>query len=256
MHNFKKSLGQNFLRDESVLNRIINEFEVTDNSLILEVGAGDGALTKKLLTKKTDVISFEIDTSLKQYLDIINSEKLRVVYEDFLKINLNNYVNSYNNIYFVSNVPYYITTPIINKLIDDKVIPNIMILMVQKELGKRLSAKEHTSDYGAISVLLNYYFDIYYLFDVKRDSFYPIPNVDSGIIKLVKKEKTIPLKDYNLLKKIVFDSFKQKRKNLKNNLKNYDLEKIQDILKKYNLNLTNRAEDLNYEVFVDMANNL
>ena len=256
MHNFKKNLGQNFLQDKIILSNIRDSFSVKENSVIIEVGPGDGALTRELLTKKTNVISFEIDNSLSKYLDSITSDNLKVVYEDFLKVNLEYYTNNYDNIYFISNVPYYITTPIIMKFIESKIIPNIMVLMVQKEVGKRLSAKEHNSEYGAISVLLNYFFNIEYLFDVDRTCFYPIPNVDSAVIKLTKKDDVLELKDYNKYEIIVKDAFKQKRKTLKNNLKKYDLNIVEQILTKYNLDLNSRAEDLNYEVFVDLANNL
>ena len=128
-----------------------------------------------------------------------------------------------------------------------------MVLMVQKEVAERLSAKPKISSYGAITVLLNYYFDIEYLFTVDRSEFYPVPNVDSAIIKLVKKNNNVEC-DYNKFKKIVNDAFKQKRKNLKNNFIGYDLDIISDVLAKYNLNLTNRAEDLSYEIFVEIAN--
>ena len=255
MHNFKKSLGQNFLRDDIVLNRIVDSFDVKSNSIIIEVGPGDGALTRKLLTKKTDVISFEIDESLKLSLDKIKSDRFKIVYKDFLNIELYKYIENYKNIYFASNVPYYITTPIINKFIESNIIPEIMIMMVQKEVAERLSAKPGSKEYGAISVILNYFYDIEYLFTVDRSSFYPIPKVDSAVIKLSKKEPK-KLKDYSIFKKIIFDSFKYKRKNIKNNLKTYDLNKVNNILNKYNLDISCRAEEISYEVFVDLANNL
>ena len=255
MHNFKKKYGQNFLRNEEILDRIINSFDVKNNGVIVEVGPGDGALTRKLLLKKTPVICFEIDESLKEYLDSIKDFNLKIIYKDFLSINLEDYFDRNITLYFASNVPYYITTPIITKFIDSNFIPEVMVMMVQKEVAERLSAKPGNSEYGAISVLLNYYFDIEYLFDVDRTNFYPVPNVDSAVIKLVKKDNILKLDDYDKFKKIVNDSFKQKRKNLRNNLKNYDLASIESILKNYNLDLTNRAEDLTYEVFVDLANN-
>ena len=255
MHKFKKSLGQNFLRDESILNKIINSFDVLENSLIIEVGPGDGALTKKLLTKNVYVLSFEIDESLKKYLDNINDDKLSVIYKDFLSVDLKDYIKG-NNIYFVANVPYYITTPIISKFIDSNIIPNEMIMMVQKEVGKRLCSKPGNSDYGAISVILNYYFETNYLFDVDKTNFYPIPKVDSAVIRLVKRDKVLELNDINKFKKIVNDSFKMKRKNMRNNLKVYDLNIVDNTLKKYGFNLQTRAEEINYEVFVDLANNL
>ena len=157
------------------------------NSKIIEIGPGAGALTQKLLSKNVPVIAFEIDNSLKVFLDKINNENLNVIYKDFLEINLNDYFSKNDNLFLVANIPYYITTPIITKFIDENIIPDVMILMVQKEVGERLSAKPKTSQYGAITAILNYYFDIRYEFTVDRENFYPIPNVESCIIKLVKK---------------------------------------------------------------------
>ena len=255
MHTFKKKYGQNFLRDKNILNSIINSFEVCDDSIIIEVGPGDGELTRMLVTKKTPVISFEIDKSLKIYLDKINYDNLSVIYEDFLSIDLKKYTKK-KNVYFVANVPYYITTPIIMKFINENIIPNIMVIMVQKEVAERLSSKPGNKEFGAITAILNYYFDIEYLFDVDRTKFYPVPNVDSAIIRLTKKDILLKLDSFDKYKNIVNDAFKQKRKNLRNNLKKYDLEKIEQILKKYNYSLLNRAEEINYEVFVELSNNI
>ena len=255
-HDFKKKYGQNFLNNDKILDDISNSFCIEDNSMIVEVGAGSGVLTKRLITKNVPVISFEIDDSLKEYLDKISCDNLSVVYKDFLSINLKDYLDSYKHIYFVANVPYYITTPIISKFIDENIIPDVMVMMVQKEVAERLSAKVGTKNYGAISAILNYYYDVEYLFTVDRNNFYPVPNVDSAVIKFIKRKDLLDLVSFSKYKKFINDAFMQKRKNLKNNLKNYDLEKIECILKKYNLNLTNRAEDVDYKVFVEIVNNL
>ena len=255
MHRFKKQLGQNFLRNEEILDKIANAFNADDGTII-EVGPGDGALTKKLVTKGLPLIAFEIDESLEKYLSSINSSNLKIIYKDFLNVNLKDYISSGEHIHVVSNVPYYITTPIITKFIDQNIIPDTMIIMVQKEVAERLSSNPGSSNYGAISVLLNYFFDIEYLFDVDRNNFYPIPNVDSAVIKFVKKDKRVILNNYEKFKEIVKESFKMKRKTLKNNLKRYNLEKIESILLKYSYTLDNRAEEIDYKVFVDIANNI
>lgn len=255
-HNFKKKYGQNFLNNDKILDDISNSFCMEDNSMIVEVGAGSGVLTKRLITKNVPVISFEIDKSLKEYLDKISCDNLNVVYKDFLSISLKDYLDSDKHIYFVANVPYYITTPIISKFIDENIIPDVMVMMVQKEVAERLSAKVGTKNYGAISAILNYYYEVEYLFVVDRNNFYPVPNVDSAVIKFTKRKDLLDIVSFSKYKKFINDAFMQKRKNLKNNLKNYDLEKIESILKKYNLNLTNRAEDVDYKVFVEIINNL
>ena len=255
-HDFKKKYGQNFLNNDKILDDISNSFCMKDNSMIIEVGAGSGVLTKKLITKNVPVISFEIDESLKEYLDKISCDNLNVVYKDFLNINLKDYLDSDKHIYFVANVPYYITTPIISKFIDENIIPDVMVMMVQKEVAERLSAKVGTKNYGAISAILNYYYEVEYLFTVDRNNFYPVPNVDSAVIKFNKRKDLLDLVSFSKYKNFINDAFMQKRKNLKNNLKNYDLEKIECILKKYNLDLTNRAEDVDYKIFVEIVNNL
>jgi len=255
-HNFKKKYGQNFLNNEEVLYKIINLFTPDNKGKIIEVGPGAGALTKKLITKGCKVIAFEIDKSLDVFLNDIKSDNFLVYYKDFLNIRLNDYFSRDDKLYFIANIPYYITTPIITKFIDENFIPEVMILMVQKEVGERLSANVGTKNYGAITVILNHFFDITYEFTVERNCFYPIPNVDSAIIKFNKKENLLRINDFNKFRSFVNEAFKQKRKNLRNNLKKYDLDKIKIILNKYNLDLTNRAEDLKYEVFVDIFNNI
>ncbi len=254
--NYKKRFGQNFLQDTEVLNTIINNFEVANDGIIVEVGAGSGILTKRLLEKNIKVLSFEIDKTLAPILEKINNPKLEIVYEDFLSVNLKEYLKGYNHIYFIANIPYYISTPILQKFIESETIPDISIIMVQNELGKRLCSKPSTKEYGAITVYLNYYFDIEYLSFVDKKCFYPIPKVDSALIKFRKKQNLLYVKDFFVFRKLITDSFKFKRKNLRNNLKNYDLNIIDGILKKYSLSLNDRAEDIKYEIFVEIANKL
>lgn len=129
-----------------------------------------------------------------------------------------------------------------------------MVLMVQNEVANRLSAKVGTKDYGAITVFLNYYYDVEKLFFVSRQSFEPVPNVDSAVIKLTKKEKRYYLKDEKFFFQLIKESFRMKRKNIKNNLKNYDLDIVLKVLQKYDLDLTVRAESISLECFVEMAN--
>ena len=144
MKNFeyKKSLGQNFLIDKNIINKISDSINPSKEDLIIEIGPGAGALTKKLLTKESDIICFEIDVRLKKILSELENSKLKVIYNDFLKINLKDYIDTkkYNKIYFVGNLPYYITTAIINKIIKEADAEEITI-MVQKEVGDRFNAK-------------------------------------------------------------------------------------------------------------------
>lgn len=254
--DYKKSLGQNFLKDKNIIKKIADSINPTEEDLIIEVGPGAGALTKELVKKKSEVICFEIDTRLKEILEEINSEKLTIIFKDFLSIKINEYIdqNKYKNLYFVGNLPYYITTAIINKIVKES-NPYEITIMVQKEVADRFSAKPGTKDYSSISIFLQYNFDIERVCNVSKTCFEPVPKVDSSVIKF-KRNKKISANDEEKFYKLIKDSFTQKRKNLRNNLKGYDLNKIQAILKKYDKDLTARAEQLSIEEFVDISNNI
>ncbi len=249
---FKKNLGQNFLQDEKILQKIVESVMCTEDDCIVEIGPGHGALTKYLVKYNCPVIAFEIDKEVKPVLDRIKAPNLRVVYEDFMKVNVKEYLpDNYKNLYIIANIPYYITTPILEKIIAENLNEKSCTLMVQKEVADRFGAKPGSKDYGSISVYLDYYYQVKKLFEVPRKAFYPVPNVDSAIIKLDKKAKR-DLADENNFFKFVKSAFQFKRKNLRNNLKNYDLEKINSVLVKYNHNLQNRAEDISLKEFLDI----
>lgn len=253
----KHKFGQNFLKDKNVLMKMIDAVDVGEDDLIIEIGPGQGALTKYLKLYKANLLCFEIDLDTKKYLDGFEDDKTHIVFEDFMSVDIKKYVNNikYNNLYVMANLPYYITTPIIEKLIDSKLEVKAMVLMVQNEVADRLSAKEGSRDYGAISVYLSYYYDIEKLVFVPRSSFEPIPNVDSAVIKLVNVQRE-KVNDEKLFFKLIRDAFHMKRKNLKNNLNEYDLDTILNVLKKYDLTLQDRAESVPLNCFIDMANDL
>ena len=257
--NFKKKFGQNFIIDENIIDSIINKADIDKNTLVIEIGPGAGSLTYKLAKNAKNVICYEIDTTLKDILDnnLKEFDNVDIIYNDFLKQNIKEDIKKYNyeKLYVVANLPYYITTPILIKIIEDSIAVDKIVVMVQKEVGDRFKAKPNSKDYSSLSVYLNYYFDVKKILDVSRNVFMPKPNVDSIVVEFSKKER-INLKNEKLFFKLVRDSFKQKRKNLKNNLKGYDLEKINNILNKYNFDLTVRAEQLDINIFIDIANNL
>ena len=188
--DYKKSLGQNFLKAKNIINKIADSINPTKKDLIIEIGPGAGALTKELVKKESDVICFEIDTRLKEMLEQIDNNKLTVVFKDFLSININDYIDQtkYKNLYFVGNLPYYITTAIINKIVKES-NPYEITIMVQKEVADRFSAKPGTKDYGSISVFLQYNFDIERVCNVSKTCFEPVPKVDSSVIKFKKNKK-------------------------------------------------------------------
>ncbi len=253
---FKKKYGQNFLENDLILRQIIELIKNEEFDFIIEVGAGSGILTSELVKLNCKVISFEIDKSLKQYLDNIKDSNLDIIYEDFLNVDLKKIIKPTDNFAFIANIPYYITTPIINKFINSNLLPTKAVIMVQKELGKRLCASPKSSEYGAISVILNYFYKLSYEFDVDRKNFYPIPNVDSAIIMLKKREFQEHLLNFEFFKTLVYKAFSQKRKTLKNNLGEYNLEIISEILNKYKMTTNARAEELDYKIFIELANTL
>ncbi len=253
---FKKKFGQNFLLDDNVLNNIVNSANIDKKTLVIEIGCGAGALTRKILEHTDMVVGYEIDETLTPILSTI--EKAKILFKDFLKANVKADINEYNydKLYVVANLPYYITTPIINKIITDNLEVDKIVVMVQKEVGDRFTSKCGTKDYSSITVFLNYFFDIRKEFIVSKNAFYPKPNVDSMIISLNKKINKIKSNNEELFFKLVRDSFKFKRKTIRNNLKNYNLEIIEEVLKKYNMDLKTRAEEMPLDVFIDLANSL
>lgn len=253
--SFKKSLGQNFLKDNNIINKISNSINPNKDDLIIEIGPGAGALTKELVKKGSDVICFEIDERLKEELYKINASNLKIVFNDFLKININEYIsNKYKRLFFVGNLPYYITTAIINKIINES-NPYEIIIMIQKEVAERFMAQPNSKNYNSLSVFLQYNFDIEKVCNVSKNSFIPVPKVDSMVIKLVNKKKK-KAKNEELFYKLIKDAFHQKRKNLRNNLKGYNLEKIDKILNSFNKSLTNRAEEITIDEFIEISNQL
>lgn len=258
--NFKKNFGQNFIVDENIITGIITRADVDKDTLVLEIGPGAGSLTYKLSEYAGNVLCYEIDTKLKPILDetLKDRNNVEIIFEDFLKSNVKEVLKKYNykKLYVVANLPYYITTPIIMKLIEDEIPVDKIVVMVQKEVGNRFKAVPGTKDYGSLTVFLDYYFDIRKLMDISKNVFLPKPNVDSIVVEFKKKETQLKLLNPPHFFKLVRDSFKQKRKTLRNNLKDYDLETIQVVLEKYHLDLSVRAENLTLEQFVEMSNNL
>lgn len=258
--NFKKKFGQNFIVDENIISNIVNKSEADKDTLVIEIGPGAGSLTAKLAESAKNVLCYEIDETLKDILseNLSNYDNVEVIYQDFLKVNVNNDIKKYDykKLYIVANLPYYITTPIITSVIENNIDVDKMVVMVQKEVGDRFKASVGTKDYSSLSIYLNYYFNVRKLMDISKNIFIPKPNVDSIVVEFTKKEQKYELKNKKLFFKLIRDSFTQKRKTIKNNLKNYDLTKIEEILKKYNQDLTTRAEQITIETFVDIANHL
>lgn len=257
---FKKKFGQNFLKDVNVVKKIVNTAGIDNDSLVIEVGPGGAIMTRELSSVAKQVVAYEIDVDLQDELAkrLDGCDNVDVFFQDFLTSNLIKDIEKYQykNIYFVSNVPYYITTPILMKLIESGLPFKKIVMMVQKEVGDRFSTKCGNKEYGSITVLLNYFYNVKKEFFVSRKQFVPEPNVDSVIVSFTEKIDKLPLNDFKFFERLIRDSFQYKRKTLRNNLKNYDLKIIEDVLKNYDLDLTVRAEALDVSIFVDIANAL
>jgi len=257
---FKKKFGQNFLKDKNIVRRIVDISGVDNNSLVIEVGPGGGIMTRELSSKAKNVLAYEIDSELESELalKLDGLSNVDILFQDFLEADIVSDVSNYTyeKLFFVSNVPYYITTPIILKLIKSNLYFDNIVMMVQKEVGERFSTKPGSREYGSISVLLNYFFDIKKEFFVSKKEFIPMPKVDSVVVSFKEKKKKLKVLNFDFFERIIRDSFQYKRKNIKNNLKQYDLNIVNNVLKKYGYDLNVRAEMLNVDVFVDICNAL
>ncbi|SJZ47516.1 16S rRNA (adenine(1518)-N(6)/adenine(1519)-N(6))-dimethyltransferase RsmA [Mycoplasmopsis verecunda] len=210
----KKKFGQNFLKDQNILNKIVNVFDI-NNQDVIEIGPGRGALTKQLLNKVNHLTAFEIDQDM---IDVLNSEihdnKLTLIHKDFLEADL----SDFNNVYLIANIPYYITTDILFKIFDYKDKFQGILIMVQKEVAQRICAKKNTKEYSKLSVTAQYLADCKLEFIVPRNCFSPAPKVDSAIISLVFKPD-IDNNEWNKLKDFFKLCFANKRKKLSYSLK-------------------------------------
>ena len=255
---FKKNYGQNFIIDRNVIDKIVESSQIDEDTLVIEVGPGAGSLTVGLSKKAKQVICYEIDKTLEPVLseNLKDCQNVKIIYQDFLKSQPNEILNNYeySKLYLIGNLPYYITTPIIMKVIEDKLNVDKVVIMVQKEVGDRFKAQPGSRDYGSLTVFLNYYFQIHKLLDVSRNVFLPKPNVDSIGVEFVKKENQINIVQPDFFFQFVRDCFQQKRKNLRNNLKSYDLKLLEEILKECGYCLQDRAEKISLESFVKIAN--
>lgn len=253
----KKSLGQNFLVDNNIIEKIIGEITSDSNDLIVEIGPGMGALTKRLKEKGSFLIAYEVDKDLENILSEFEDDRTKIIWQDFLECNIKEDIKNinYNNLFIVGNLPYYITTPIIEQIIDSNINFDALVIMVQKEVADRFLANPKTKDYGYISVLLQYYFDIKRVCNVSRYSFNPVPKVESTVLSFRAKKIRADV-DIEKYKEFLKIAFRQKRKTLKNNLSNYDWEKVKLVLDKYNLSESVRAEEINGDIFIELFNAL
>ena len=259
-----KSLGQNFLIDENVVESIVNSANITNEDLVIEIGPGLGTLTKELLKKAGKVICIELDTKMIKILQD-RFENLEVINNDVLKVDLNLLINqkmcktSIKKAKIVANLPYYITTPIIMKLLEEKLNIESITVMIQKEVADRLTALPGEKLSGAITYSVYYYATAEKILEVPNNSFIPEPEVTSEVIKLnLRKEAPIKVDNEELLFKIIKLAFMQRRKTLVNALSNGNLfknkEQIYTMLKELNIDEKVRGEALTLEQYAEITN--
>ena len=266
---FKKSFGQNFLTDTNILQKIVDTAEVDDQVNVIEIGPGIGALTEFLAERAAEVMAFEIDHRLVPILadTLRDFDNVTVVNEDILKVDLAQHIQNFKNpnlpIKVVANLPYYITTPILMHLIESGIPFSEFVVMMQKEVADRISAKPNTKAYGSLSIAVQYYMAAKVAFIVPRTVFVPAPNVDSAILKMVRRpEPAVAVEDEYFFFKVSKASFTHRRKTLWNNLTGYfgKTEEIKDKLTKAldqaGLSPSVRGEALGLEEFASLADAL
>ena len=257
-----KNYGQNFLIDDNTVENIINYANITKNDLVIEIGPGLGTLTLPLLENAGKVICVELDpkmiTILKDRFSLFDNFEL--LNNDILKVDLHELIKNNSNfskVKVVANLPYYITTPIIMKLLEDKLNLTSITVMVQKEVAERLTSKPGGKETGAITYSINYYTNPQTILDVPKESFIPSPKVDSAVIHLeVLNEPKVKVLDEPLFFKTIKCAFLQKRKTLLNSLSNSgiaDKQFIEKMLNTLNIDLKIRAEQLTLEDFAKIS---
>jgi len=249
-----KKFGQNFLKSDYFAERIVDSLNCEENDVIVEIGPGKGVLTELLIKKEHKNLSvIEIDKRLANLLAEKFPTDLNIIEDNILNVSFDQ-LASKNRIKVIGNIPYNITSDIIFKLIGNNQYIERAVLMIQKEVANRLVAKTKTKDYGLLTILVGFHSEVRKLFDVNRENFYPVPNVDSSVVCLDFKAREESNFDYDLFRRIVKTGFNARRKMLRNTLKNlqisYDINNISSI------SLDKRPEELSIEEFKLLTNEI
>jgi 16S rRNA (adenine1518-N6/adenine1519-N6)-dimethyltransferase len=264
--SFKKSLGQNFLIDANILENIIKHAGIDQEAGVIEVGPGIGALTEQLAIHADRVVAFEIDQRLLPVLDdtLKGYDNISIIHQDILKADVGKVIEDYfqkgQQLHIVANLPYYITTPILMKLLRENLPVESFTVMIQKEVAARMAAQPNSKSYGSLTIAIQYYTEAKIVMNVPKSVFMPEPNVDSSVLKLTRR-KTPPVhvENEDFFFTIVQASFAQRRKTLKNNLSNhfkdsYEKLRIAQLMDESGIDGSRRGESLNIEEFARLAN--
>lgn len=263
---FKKSLGQNFMIDSSMLKSMVKAAEVDEKTAVLEIGPGIGALTEQIALMAKQVVAVEIDQRLLPVLEetLGDYHNVQIVHEDILKTNLDslveNYFSGYEKLCVVANLPYYVTTPILMHLLESTVPFKHIVVMIQKEVAERLAAAPGTKDYGSLSIAVQYKAVSHIHKVVPKNCFIPQPNVDSAVIKLTRREEPpVIVEDEAFFFNLVRASFAQRRKTMLNNLQvffkeQWDKTTLISLLEEAGLDPRRRGETLSIQEFAQLSN--
>ena len=257
---FKKSLGQNFLTDETLLGSVVERSGVTKDSVVLEIGVGAGTLTSEIAKRCKKVYGFEVDQNLKPVLEKTLGEyqNAEIIFKDVMKVKMQDIEDMLGSDYIlVANLPYYITTPIIMRFIEEAKNCKAIVITIQKEVAERIVAKEKTADYGSITVSINAVADSEIIEYIGREKFYPSPNVDSAVVKITLNKDKFKINDLSSFRTLIKNSFAMRRKTLVNNLMKgygYSREKCEQLLTNISVPVTARGEELSVEQFVTLSN--
>lgn len=253
-----KSLGQNFLINQQIIDDIVKVANVNEDDLIIEIGPGLGSLTSKLADNAKKVVAIELDQNMIEILKERFSlyKNVEIIHGDIMKVDLKEIIGEEKNVKIVANLPYYITTPIVMKLLEEDLKMKSITVMVQKEVGERFCAIPGGKEYGAITVSINYYSDSKIVLDVPKDNFNPIPEVDSCVVQLKLKKNHIELKDKKLFFRLIKIAFSQRRKNIGNSLTGIGMTKqeVKEMLEALSLDINLRAENLSINQYAQIAN--
>jgi 16S rRNA (adenine1518-N6/adenine1519-N6)-dimethyltransferase len=255
----QKSLSQNFLINDRAAKRIVDSLDIQKDDSVLEVGAGKGALTKYLLEKAEKVIAVEIDKKLCQYLEqrFLEKNNLVLINQDILKIEFKKLAGPKNHLKVIGNLPYQITSPLFSYLLENRKFISLSVLMVQKEVAKRICAQPGSRDWSPLSVAVQLYSEVKTLFHLKPSSFFPPPRVESSVIKILFLERPrASITDEDFFLSVVRSAFGQRRKIILNSLSanlNLPKEKVKLILDKVKIDSKRRPETLSIQEFADLS---
>lgn len=256
---FTKSLGQNFLIDDNVLLDIVQGAEVNKEDFVIEIGPGVGTLTRELLKKAKRVCSIELDEELIPILgeELKEFDNFQLIHKDALKIDFKELIGNEKSVKVVANLPYYVTTPIIVKLLSEDYNFKSLTIMIQKEVGERIAAEPSTKEYGALSILVQYYCDVEIVRKVSPSSFVPQPKVDSIVVKLNKLNKpSVEVEDEKLFFRLSRDAFNMRRKTLWNATKPLGVsgELMEKAFENAGIDSKRRGETLSLQEFAALSN--